>query len=139
MVLNISSLVKDSSYFAYIVTNSIGCVHLLEENTETECTFSDFEKLTKSNWKLPNSGLQDQLFLSKVHNRVVVWQLFVCCRVPFLKKGSVFTQAFLLPLGKGVCTRMKEQYLALQNGLLLEGDQPLLFWDSFSLLEKQWN
>lgn len=41
-VLNISSLFKDSSYFAYIVTNSIGCVHLHEENAETEPAFFDF-------------------------------------------------------------------------------------------------
>lgn len=55
-VLNVSSLFKDSSYFAYIVTNSIGCVHLHEENAETELTFFWFLKTNKKNPKQKKSS-----------------------------------------------------------------------------------
>lgn len=81
-VLNISSLFKDSSYFAYIVTNRIGCVHLHEENAETEPTFFYFlkTKKTRTDWTkkiflIENaqilSGLKDHLILSEAHSMVM--------------------------------------------------------------------
>lgn len=77
-VLNISSLVKDSSYFAYIVTNSIGCVHVLEENRHRLYLFWIWKTSRLSLIKTPQTlWFTRSVLLSKVHNRAVVWHLCV--------------------------------------------------------------
>lgn len=72
-VLNISSLFKDSGYFAYIVANSIECFHLHEANIEIETTFLIKKKkvLLTENPQIIFT-LKDHLILSEAHNAVVV-------------------------------------------------------------------
>lgn len=104
-VLNISPLRRDSSYFAYIVTNSIGCVPLHEENAEKKAIspppppkYPTKQNNIKTTNQTPEnkqavflienpqslSGLKNQLILSRAHMWFGVIKLFVCHRVPYL-------------------------------------------------------